>query len=100
LLTFHEIPPSTRSGAPPRQPSLILFSLGENALDMEDMRQAVAKRSPILFCFAIVTPVILMLVAVRISAQFGEPPGVGYTVVSIILCFALSAVILTCGLSI
>ncbi|PYI94333.1 MAG: hypothetical protein DME97_02430 [Verrucomicrobia bacterium] len=67
---------------------------------MEDIRQAVAKRSPILFCFALVTPVILMLVAVRISAQFGDPPGVGYTAAGIILCSALSAVILTCGLSI
>ena len=28
FLTFHEIPPSTRSYAPPRQQSLILFSLG------------------------------------------------------------------------
>jgi hypothetical protein len=28
FLTFHEIPPSTRSDAPSRQPSLILFSLG------------------------------------------------------------------------
>jgi hypothetical protein len=27
FLTFHELPPSTGSDAPPRQPSLILFSL-------------------------------------------------------------------------
>ena len=29
ILTSHEIPPSTGSDAPPRQPSLILFSLDE-----------------------------------------------------------------------
>jgi hypothetical protein len=28
VLTFDEIPPSSHSHAPPRQPSLILFSLG------------------------------------------------------------------------
>ena len=67
---------------------------------MDDMRQTVAKRRPILFCCAIVSPVVLMLLAVRMSAQFGNPPGVGYTVVSIILCSAFSAVILTCGLAI
>jgi hypothetical protein len=29
ILTLDESPPSIRSRAPPRQPSLILFSLGE-----------------------------------------------------------------------
>jgi hypothetical protein len=67
---------------------------------MDDTQQPIVKHRPTLFCFAIVTPVVIMLLAVRISAQFRDPPHSGYTVLGIILCSTVSAVILACGLAI
>jgi hypothetical protein len=67
---------------------------------MDDIRQATVKHRPTLFCFSVVIPVVIMLLAVRISAQFRDPPHSGYTTLSIILCSALSAVILASGLAI
>ena len=67
---------------------------------MDDIPATIVKDRPTLFCLAIVTPVVIMLLAVRISAQFRDPPHGGYTVLSIILCSALSAVILAYGLAI
>jgi len=56
---------------------------------------------PIVFCCAIVTPVFAVLLAARISEwTLPKSAASSYTALSIILCSALSAIILACGLAI
>jgi hypothetical protein len=57
FLTFHEIPPSTRSHAPPRQPSLILFSLDLNAA-----RDITLATQPIIHCNGDMKPLLVTIV--------------------------------------
>jgi hypothetical protein len=65
---------------------------------MGELERLAVRRWPVLFCFAIVAPIFVMMLGMAISSHYMWPHHGGYTPLNIILAFVLAEIGLTWGL--
>src|SRR5438105_1571074 len=66
--------------------------------EVEATERQTVRRSPILFCCAIIAPYAMMWGGVSLALQYIWPEATGYASLNVVLCFVLAEPLITWGL--